>query len=71
MCIFDRAPRSARRYFRIGMASLALALTSQALDITFGLSPDPLHFLRGLLIGVSIAANLMAVRLRRRPPTTA
>lgn len=59
--------RKSRRLLQIGSICLVLALLSQALNLSFGLSPIPLHFLRGLLLGVAIVTNLAAVRLRCRP----
>ncbi len=56
---------NARRLLPIGMICLAVALLSQSLNITFGLAPLPLHFLRGLLIGISLAINLRSLQLRR------
>lgn len=55
-----------RRHFQIGTACLAIALLSQTMNFTFGLAPVPLQFLRGVLIGISIVANLQAARLRQR-----
>lgn len=56
-----------RRHQQIGAACLVLGLLPQVFGITWGLPPIPLHFLTGLCLGISIAANLAAVRRRRLP----
>ncbi len=45
---------------------LLVSLGSQSLDITFGLSPSPVHFLRGLFLGIYIAIQFQLLRLIRR-----
>lgn len=68
MCLLDPTPasRQYRTLLVIGSLCLALALTSQSLSLTFGIPPSPLHFLRGFLIGVSIAVNFGAALTWRR-----
>jgi hypothetical protein len=70
MCLLDLdhnpATRSYRNLFVLGSLCLALALTSQSLNLAFGLPTAPLHFLRGFLIGVSIALNYGALIAARR-----
>ena len=70
MCLSTDADRRPRTLMSIGMLCLSLSVGSQSLNLTFGLSPNPLHFLRGLLLGMSIAFNLHAVLLLRRGQRT-
>lgn len=59
----------ARRLLQLGSICLVLGLLPQVFGLTFGLSPVPRHFLSGLFLGISIATNFGAVRLRcRRTP---
>jgi hypothetical protein len=62
----EPASRRYRTLLVIGSLCLVLALTSQSLNLAFGLPLTPLHFLRGLLLGFSIAVNLGAVLVARR-----
>jgi hypothetical protein len=58
--------RRVRTLLCIGMFCLALSLGSRSMNLTCGLSPNPLDFLRGLLMGISIAVNLFASMLSAR-----
>ncbi len=74
MCLLENEPanRRSRTLLVIGSLCLALALTSQSLNLDFGLPNAPLHFLTGLLLGLSITLNfgaLIAARRGRRPPS--
>jgi hypothetical protein len=66
MCLSTQTHPAARTLLTLGMLCLALSLGSQSLDLTFGLSLSPLHFLRGFLLGLSIVFNLQAVFLARK-----
>lgn len=66
MCVPATGHRGRGILLSLGMLCLAVSLGSRALDLTFGLRPDPLDFVRGLLLGVSIAFSLQAVWLGRR-----
>jgi hypothetical protein len=68
MCLLANHPNN-RRYrtlLALGSLCLSLALTSQALSLSFGLPVTPLHFLRGLFLGISIAISFGAVVAGRR-----
>jgi NO-binding membrane sensor protein with MHYT domain len=57
MCLLNSDPQN-RRYralYVISSLCLAVALGSQSLNITFGLSANLVHFLRGVLLGFYIA----------------
>jgi phosphate/sulfate permease len=56
-----RTNRKAHILLIIGMLSLVLALTSIALNWTFGLPTSPLHFFRGFFLGLSIVLNIAAL----------
>ncbi len=57
----------AARMIKIGCFSLAVGLGGRVLlPSIHSLSPNLMDFAVGLCLGVSIAANLMAVRLARR-----
>ena len=56
-----RSSRKARMFLTIGLLSLVLSVGSQALSLTFGLSPSPLHFFRGFLLGGSLVFIIAAV----------
>lgn len=45
---------------------LLISLASLSLDITFGLSAAPVHFLRGLFLGIYIVVQLQLLRFSRR-----
>jgi CHASE2 domain-containing sensor protein len=71
-----RTNRKARILLTVGLLSLALALSSYALNLTWGLPTSPLHFFRGFFLGVSIVLNIAALtqiakddRARRVPRT--
>ena len=67
MCVpVKDASRRQRVLFSIGCLCLALALGSRSLNINFGLTPDPLDFLRGLLLGIGTAASLHTAWTSRR-----
>jgi hypothetical protein len=70
MCLSIEADRRPRTLMSVAMLCLALSMGSQSLNLTFGLSPNPLHFLRGLFLGLSITLMLYAVRLRRHRQRT-
>lgn len=57
--VVDPRPRRLRQ---IGMACLVFGLLPHFLDLSFGLRPVPLHFVSGVLLGVSIATNVAALR---------
>lgn len=50
----------------LAACSLLISLGSLSLNITFGLSPSPIHFLRGLFLGIYIALQLHLLRFSRR-----
>jgi hypothetical protein len=56
-----RTNRKARILLTVGLLSLSLALSSYALNLTWGLAPNPLHFFRGFFLGVSIVLNIAAL----------
>jgi hypothetical protein len=71
-----RTNRKTRTLLTIGLLSLVLALSSWALNLTWGLSTSPLHFFRGFFLGISIVLNIAALsqiakddRARRVPRT--
>ncbi|MGC2636709.1 MAG: hypothetical protein WA294_06000 [Acidobacteriaceae bacterium] len=67
MCLSaDPSNRRERLLLTLGSLCLAVSLGSRSMNLTFGLHPDALDFLRGLLLGVSIAFNFQAVLLRKR-----
>ena len=67
MCMSDvmSHPRS-RRFMRLGMGCLILGLVPQAFGITFGVSPSWMHAISGFFLGVSIVANIAALRICNR-----
>jgi hypothetical protein len=65
MCLTDRIAPKSRPFMIAGSLCLALSLGLQSFHLTFGLSPDPLHFVRGFFLGLSIVFNLQAAWLRR------
>jgi hypothetical protein len=64
-----RSSRKTRILLIVGLLSLVLSAGSYAFSLSFGLRPDPLHFLRGFFLGMSIvfiiAALLFAAQERR------
>ena len=68
MCLIDyQDSRKSRRLLAIGCACLAIALPLRLLFHPSGETAlNVLHLLVGLLMGVSIAFNLMAVIARKR-----
>jgi hypothetical protein len=58
-----RSNREARILLIVGLLSLVLSGGSYAFSLTFGLHPDPLHFLRGFLLGMSIVFIIAAFSL--------
>ena len=67
MCMSDvmSHPRS-RRFMRLGMGCLILGLVLQALGLTLGLSYGWMHAVSGFFLGVSIVANIAALRICNR-----
>jgi hypothetical protein len=49
----------------LAACGLLLSFGSQSLGVTFGLSPVPLHFLRGAGLGIYITLQLYVLRLSR------
>ncbi len=66
MCVISQTYRRMRMLLIFGLCGLVFSLGSQSLNLNFGLSSVPLHFLRGLGLGVYIAAQLGSVWLARR-----
>ena len=66
MCLASHPDRRIPTLIAIGMFCLVLSLGSQGLNLTFGLRPVPLHFLRGLFLGFCVAAQLRALWIVRR-----
>ena len=68
MCLptLESRSRRSRILLSIGMFSMALALGSRSLNLTFGLSANLLDFSEGLLMGLSIACNLGSLLFARR-----
>lgn len=67
MCLpAETSNRRERVLLSTGCLCLALSLASRSMNFTFGLRPNALDFVQGLLLGVSIAMNFQAVLLRRR-----
>jgi hypothetical protein len=64
-----RSNRKAWTFLIVGLLSLVLSVGSQALSLTFGLAPGPLHFLRGFFLGGSLVFIMTAAVLtgRQRP----
>jgi hypothetical protein len=64
-----RSSRKTRILLIVGLLSLVLSAGSYAFSLSFGLRPDPLHFLRGFFLGMSIvfiiAALLFTAQERR------
>jgi len=58
-----RSNRKARILLTVGLLSFALSGGSYALSLTFGLRPEPLHFLRGFFLGLSIVFIIAALSL--------
>jgi hypothetical protein len=56
-----RTNRKARILLTVGLLSLALALSSCALNLTWGLPTSPLHFFRGFFLGIPIVLNIAAL----------
>lgn len=57
-----------RMLSKISLVCLVLALGSKSMDLDFGLRPNPLHFLQGALLGISVAGLLHALwHFHRRP----
>jgi hypothetical protein len=48
------------------MVCLILSLGSKSLNLTFGLTPDRLHFLRGVGLGICLVAVAGTIWLRWR-----
>lgn len=60
-------PKS-RRLMQIGQVCLIIGLLPRIFpDFTYGLRPNPLHFLCGFLLGISIITMLNALYIARRP----
>jgi hypothetical protein len=70
MCSPIETNPQARRLTLLGMLCLALSAGSQSLNFTFGFGPNPLDFLRGFFLGLSMTLMLYAVRLRRHGQRT-
>jgi hypothetical protein len=51
---------------RVGMVCLILSVGSQSFNLTFGLTPDRLHFLRGMALGISLVTLIGTCWLRWR-----
>jgi hypothetical protein len=67
MCLSSElSNRRERLLLTLGCLFLALSLGSRSMTLTFGLRPDALDFVRGLLLGVSVAMNFHVVLLRKR-----
>ncbi|HEX4007044.1 MAG TPA: hypothetical protein VHX60_12790 [Acidobacteriaceae bacterium] len=67
MCLSAQNDNRRERWLiSVGCLCLALSLASKSMNLTFGLSPSPLEFLRGVLLGLSLAMNLHVIWLRRR-----
>jgi hypothetical protein len=58
-----RSNRKARILLIVGELSLVLSGVSYAFSLTFGLRPEPLHFLRGFFLGLSIVFIIAALSL--------
>lgn len=58
--------RRERVLLALGCLCLAMSLGSRSMNLNFGLRPDALDFVQGLLLGVSIAMNFHVVLLRKR-----
>jgi len=58
-----RSNRKARILLIVGLLSLVLSGGSYAFSLPFGLHPDPLHFLRGFFLGLSIVFIIAALSL--------
>jgi len=50
----------------IGMTCLVIAMTPSFIHITTKLNPDAVDFARGVMLGLSIGFNLLAVWTRGR-----
>jgi hypothetical protein len=60
------ASHRGRNLLRVGLVCLILSLVSQSLHVTFGLSPDRLHFLHGMALGICLVCLMGTVWLRWR-----
>jgi hypothetical protein len=56
-----RSNRKARILLIVGELSLVLSGVSYAFSLTFGLRREPLHFLRGFFLGLSIVFIIAAL----------
>jgi len=61
MFLHQASGRKARILLTVGLLSLVLSAGSYAFSLNFGLRPDPLHFLRGFFLGLSIVFNIAAL----------
>jgi hypothetical protein len=66
MCVLTQNDPRMRAASILGVCGLVFALGSQSLNLSFGLGPAPLHFLRGLGLGIYIAVQLRLVWLARK-----
>lgn len=60
------ASHRGRNLLKAGMFCLILSLGAQGLSLTFGLSPDHLHFLRGMALGICLLCLAGTIWLRWR-----
>jgi hypothetical protein len=67
MCLPDAStPRRSQILRSIGLLCLAASLASQSMSLSFGLPSVPLHFVRGLLLGLGCTLILFSLYSRRR-----
>jgi hypothetical protein len=67
MCLpIENENRRARPLLSIGMLCLVISLVPQVFNLTFGLNPTPLHFLRGFFLGLALVFIPFAGFLRRK-----
>jgi ABC-type uncharacterized transport system permease subunit len=68
MCLstLESRGRRSRILLSIGMFSMALALGPRALNLTFGLPAKLVDFFEGLMMGLSIACNLVSLLIARQ-----
>jgi hypothetical protein len=66
MCLLSWSDRRISILRVIAACGLLLSAGSQSLDVTFGLSPVPLQFLRGFCLGIYITIQLYMLRLGRQ-----
>ena len=66
MCLAEITPRRIRLLRSIGLLCLAVSLAFQSGSLSFGLPLNPLHFVRGFLLGLGGTMVLCSLLIARR-----